>query len=265
MPTVRIFEALHILGLGDRLLEPAERLRRHRPVGERDDVGADRVIQLGEQFLAAAVFVPGQQHVGVHAEARAGAPQRQRGLLAVVIDQHAVAAVEHALRDRVEQAEGGHHGAGRQHLDLEVAAGHVVDLLGVIQRVFVENVLRRPGALPAHADRALGLDDGRRGHRRGGARPRPLSESGGASRSCPWLVQSWFSPLWIPVFGGPALIYWRRDKGLRGCLASLFLTAATHATPRRGLRRKAFGARQLLFPVTSEFLLRRDKSILRRR
>ena len=147
-------QALEVVGLGDRLLEPAERLGRHRAVGERHHVGADRGVELVEQLLAAAVFVPGQQHVGVHAEGRARAPQRQRVLLAVVIDEHAVAAVERALGDRVEQAEGRHHGAGRQHLDLEVAAGHVVDLLGEVERVFVEDVLRRPGALPAHAGRS---------------------------------------------------------------------------------------------------------------
>ena len=68
--------------------------------------------------------------------ARAGAPQRQRVLLAVVIDQHAVTAVEHALGDRIEQLERRHHGAGGQHFDLEIAAGHVVDLLGeVVARI----------------------------------------------------------------------------------------------------------------------------------
>ena len=54
-----------------------------------------------------------------------------------------MAAVEHTLGDRVEQAEGRHHGARRQHFDLELAAGHVVDLLGVVECVFVENVLGR--------------------------------------------------------------------------------------------------------------------------
>jgi hypothetical protein len=79
-----------------------------------------------------------------------------------MIDQHAVTAVERSLGDRVEQAEGRHHSAGRQHFDLQIAAGHVVDDLGVVLRVFVEDVLRRPGALPAHGDRALRLHDARR-------------------------------------------------------------------------------------------------------
>jgi hypothetical protein len=43
---------------------------------------------------------------------------------------------------KLEQAECGHHGTCRQHLDLEVAAGHVVDFLGVIDRELVKDVLR---------------------------------------------------------------------------------------------------------------------------
>ena len=194
MPTVRNFRPLQVLDLGDRLLEPAERLGRHRPVGERHDVGADRGVELLEQLLAAAVLVPGQQHVGVHGVARARAPQRQRRLLAVVIDQHAVAAVERALGHRLEQAEGRHDGAGRQHLDLEIAAGHVVDLLGEVERVLVEDVLRRPGALPAHADRTLRLDDGGGGD--GGAGDgRALQElATRITRSLGFISHCWFPP-----------------------------------------------------------------------
>ena len=173
-------DALEVLRLGHRLLEPAERLGRHRSIWKRDDIGADRGVQLFQKLLAAAVFVPGEQHVGVHRIARARTPQRQRVLLAVVIDQHAVAAVERALRHRIEQAEGGHHGAGRKHLDLEIAAGHVVDLLGVVEGVFVEDVLGRPGALPAHADRALRARDVRRGDGRCSPRGSHFQEAAAA-------------------------------------------------------------------------------------
>ena len=110
---------------------------------------------MASSSCAAAVLVPGQQHVGVHAERRAGIPQRQRVLLAVVVAQHAVAAVQRALGHRVEQAEGRHHRAGGQDLDLQFAAGHVVDLLGEVERVLVEDVLRRPGALEAQAGDGL--------------------------------------------------------------------------------------------------------------
>ncbi len=100
-----------------------------------------------------------------HPEGRPGAPQRECVVLAVVIDDDAVAAIERAFRNGVEQVERGNDGAGGQDLDLQVAAGHVVDLPGEVGRVLVENVLRRPGALPTHRDRALRLDDHREGQR----------------------------------------------------------------------------------------------------
>jgi hypothetical protein len=37
-------------------------------------------------------------------------------------------------------------------------------------------------------------------------------------------VRSWFSPLWLPVLGAPALIYWPQDKGLRAVLATMIAT-----------------------------------------
>src|SRR6185295_5769810 len=110
-----------------------------------------------------------------------------RVLLAVVVHEDAVAAVEGALRHRVEQAERRHHRAGGQHLDLEVAAGHVVHLLGEVVGVLVEDVLRRPGALPAHADRALRLGDHREAERRSAGRGRcrpPEEPAARCRRNC---------------------------------------------------------------------------------
>ena len=163
-------EALEVLDLGDRLLEPAERLRRHA-----GRTGTTRRWRRSTRRACCSSSLPppylchDSSMLRVHAERRARAPQRQRVLLAVVIDEHAVAAVERALRHGVEQAEGGNDGAGGQHLDLEIAAGHVVDLLGEVERVLVEDVLRRPGALPAHGDRArLPLGDHREPERRAG-------------------------------------------------------------------------------------------------
>ena len=40
-----------------------------------------------------------------------------------------MAAVERSLRHRIEQLEGGHHRAGGQHLDLEVAAGEIAAII----------------------------------------------------------------------------------------------------------------------------------------
>src|SRR5215212_500383 len=65
MPTVRNLRPLRSSTL-DGPFEPPKRLRRHRSVRERDHVGANRGIQLFEKLLAAAVLVPGHQHVCVH-------------------------------------------------------------------------------------------------------------------------------------------------------------------------------------------------------
>jgi len=171
----------------------------HRSVGKRHHVGVDRLVELVEQLLAPAVVVPRQQHVGVHAVGRARAPQGQRGLLAVVVHQHAVAPVERALRDRLEQAEGGHHRTGGQHLDLHVAARHVVHLLGEVDRVLVEDVLGRPGGLPAHGHWPLGFGDHGEAERRHARRGRALEEA--ATRSFDWcrLVDHRSSPLTFDV------------------------------------------------------------------
>ena len=160
-----VFHALDVGLLGNRLLEPAEGLGRHRAVKEGLHVEVEALVDFIEQLLAAAVVVPGQDHVRVHAEGRAGTPQGHCGILAVPVGDHAMAAVQRALGNRVEQLEGLDHGAGGQHLDLEASAGHVIHLLGEVHGVLVEDVLRRPGGLPAHRDR--GLRDGNHRESRG--------------------------------------------------------------------------------------------------
>ena len=72
--------------------------------------------------------------------------------------------VERALGNPLEQLEGWHHGTSGQHLDLQAAARHVVDLLGKVVRVLVEDVLGRPRALEPERGR-LGV--GHHGHRHG--------------------------------------------------------------------------------------------------
>jgi len=74
-----------------------------------------------------------------------------------------MAAVQRALVHRLQQLEGRDDGAGGQDLDLELAAGHVVDLLREVGRVLVEDVLGRPGALEAQRY-GLRAGDHRRGH-----------------------------------------------------------------------------------------------------
>ena len=158
------FQAFEVFWFGDGLLEPAQRLGRHRTVQERLDVGADGCIQFGQQLLAAAVFVPGQQHVGVHAECGARIPQCQCVLLTVVVAQHAMAAVQGSLGHSFQQTECWHDRARWEHFNLEFAAGHVIDELGEIQCVFMEDVLGGPSALPTHGDRS-GLRLGQHGCR----------------------------------------------------------------------------------------------------
>ncbi len=65
----------------------------------------------------------------------------------------------------------------------EIAARHVVHLLGEVVGVFVEDVFRRPGALPAHADRPLRLGDHRETERRRASRCRCRARQELAARS----------------------------------------------------------------------------------
>ena len=69
---------------------------------------------------------------------------------------------------RVLHLERRHHGAGGEHVELQAAARHVVDLLGVVDGELVEDVLGRPGRLvfPGHGLCARDLrhgDGGRAG------------------------------------------------------------------------------------------------------
>ena len=104
-----VLQAFEIFWFGDRLFEPAQRLRGVRRIGKRHHIGANGCIHLGQQLLAATILVPGQQHVGVHAKARPRAPQCQRILFAIVVDQHPVPAIQRAFGHRVKQAKGGNH------------------------------------------------------------------------------------------------------------------------------------------------------------
>ena len=201
-------DPLHVVRLGHRLLEPAERLRRHRAVEEGLDVEVQALVDLVEQGLAAAIVVPGQHHVGVHAESRAGAPQRDRAVLAVPVGDDAVAAIQRSLADRVEQLEGLDHRAGRQHLDLQLAAGHLVDLLGEVQRVFVEDVLGRPGRLPAHGDRRLGDGD----HREAGHRRAARARRGGGEELAPRVLCRRLLFVCLDIFFHVCLLEWSSNE-----------------------------------------------------
>ena len=165
-----ILEALQIVGALDLLLEPAERLRRHRHAEEADQVPLEDILdKLPVELLAAALVDPGENFRGVGAEHRAGAEQRRRLVLAVPVGGDQMPGIEHALVDRVLDLERLHHRAGVQVLDLQTAAGHVVDPLHVFQRHFVEDVGRAPGALHLEGDGLRPRDIRKRHRRRRGA------------------------------------------------------------------------------------------------
>ena len=138
-PTVRYFMPLMSFGAGDRLLEPAERLGRHRHGEEALDVELhDLDLELFEQLLAAAVVDPAEAFVGVEAEHRAGAEQRGGLVLAVPVHGHGMGGVDLAAVHAVEHLERMHHRAAVQHVDLEPAARHLVDARDVLLAISVK-------------------------------------------------------------------------------------------------------------------------------
>src|SRR5690606_41733029 len=94
----------------------------------------------------------------------------------------AVAAIERAGRNGVGQVERLADGARGQHLYLQLALSHVVDLACVVLRELVENVVGRPGALEAQRHRrALRAGNGRKTQGRGaryGRRAREETKAG---------------------------------------------------------------------------------------
>ena len=79
----------------------------------------------------------------------ASVSQRQGRAFAIVVGQHAVATVQGAFVDGIQQLEGRHHSAGGQHFDFQAATGHVIDFFGEVVGVFVEDVFGGPSALKA--------------------------------------------------------------------------------------------------------------------
>ena len=73
--------------------------------------------------------------------------------------------IQGALVDRVDEIEGFHDGARRQHFDLQPPARHVVHLLGEVERVLVEDVLGRPRALELEGGRFRRFRDHRESDR----------------------------------------------------------------------------------------------------
>ena len=133
MPVCRHFRPLKIGEVLDRPLEPAERLRARAADRERHDVELDDVaVELPVEVHPAAFVEPAEEVEVVHAERTGGRRgEQRRGLvLADPVVGDAVAAIDHLLVGGVEDFERRHDLAGRERLDLDLAAGQLVDPLG---------------------------------------------------------------------------------------------------------------------------------------
>src|SRR5690606_27125022 len=125
-------QALHVGHALDRLLEPAERLGRHRHREEADDVELENVVQkLVIELHAAAVVNPAEALLRVEAEHRTAAEQRGRLVLAVPVDRDGMAAVELAAMRGVLHLEGMYDSAADEIIDLQPRSAHLVDALDV--------------------------------------------------------------------------------------------------------------------------------------
>ena len=163
-----VFEVLHVVGGLDLLLEPAERLGRHRSHQEADEVELEDVLdQFVVERLTAAVANPAQHLVGVPAERRRGGEQGEGLVLAVPVAGDFMAAVERSGDDRVLKLQRADDGAGGQQVQLQTAARKAIDDVDIVLGEFMEDVARRPRALKPHGD---GLGAGDIGHRKSGRR-----------------------------------------------------------------------------------------------
>ena len=75
-------------------------------------------------------------------------------------------AVDRAFGNRIEQTECRRDRSRGQHLDLQVAAGHIPDFFCEVEGELMKDVLFGPRVLPAHGERARGFGDRREAQRR---------------------------------------------------------------------------------------------------
>ena len=166
-----VADALEVIDALDFLLEPAERLGRHRKVEQAVEIELEDVVdQLPVQRLPAARVEPGQHAVRVPAERRRAAEQRRGLVLAIPGVADAVTAIENSGMHGVLHLKGRHDRARRQHIEFQPPAGHLLDLLGVVDGELVENVPRRPCRLES-PDRRLRARHLRHRHDRGAGGP----------------------------------------------------------------------------------------------
>ncbi len=144
-PLGPVADALDVVGGLDLLLEPAERLGRHRKIEQADEIELEDVVdQLAVQRLAAARIKPRQHAVRVPAERRRAAEQRRGLVLAIPGVADAVAAIEDAGMHGILHLEGRNDRAGGEHIEFQPPAGHLFDGLA-------RNRRRTRGKCPATA------------------------------------------------------------------------------------------------------------------
>src|SRR6185503_17099588 len=85
-------------------------------------------VNLVAQLVAAAVPFPGQELADARAE-RHGRKESQRRVLAGVVAGRRPARLDRSLGNRVETLERRNERAGLEELDLELAAGHALEIL----------------------------------------------------------------------------------------------------------------------------------------
>ncbi len=140
-----VADALEVIDALDFLLEPAERLGRHRKVKQACQIELEDIVgQLTVQRLPASRIEPGEHAMCVPAERRRAAEQRRGLVLAIPGVADAVTAIENSGMHGVLHLESRHDRARRQHIEFQPPAGHLLDLPGVVDGELVEDVPRRP-------------------------------------------------------------------------------------------------------------------------
>jgi hypothetical protein len=86
-------------------------------------------VDLLAQLVAATEPLPGQELAEVRAEWHGG-EERQRGIFAGVISRRGPTGFDGSLGDRVEALQRRYQRTGLVELDLELSAGHALDVLG---------------------------------------------------------------------------------------------------------------------------------------
>src|SRR5690606_27165357 len=101
-----VLEALHVTDRPDLVLEPPERLRRHRKGEHSIDVQAEDVLgKLAIKLVATALVEPGQHRVRVAAPDRSGAEEGSGLGLAVPVGRDAVGDVDDTIADGIHYLE----------------------------------------------------------------------------------------------------------------------------------------------------------------